>query len=186
MQHMISRVITERLCPKCRYLLRRRHWKEEENKDGKNRDEKERKDEEKDQKNEKMDKERKDEEDEEEKKEKKEENEKKNEEDEEKEKKIEEKNDDKNGKKKDGEENRTKHYVDQVSCHHKVEMKKLKVISRKLDFGKDVNFGKRDYKAVRPSLMVYRIEMIGYENENQTTLIAFRVPLPPNMPNKIT
>ncbi|PIN26264.1 hypothetical protein CDL12_00982 [Handroanthus impetiginosus] len=38
----------------------------------------------------------------------------------------------------------------QVSCHHEVEInKKLEVVSRKLDFGQDVNFGERDYEAVR-------------------------------------
>ncbi|PIN25883.1 hypothetical protein CDL12_01377 [Handroanthus impetiginosus] len=47
------------------------------------------------------------------------------------------------------EENQTKHRACQVSCHHEVEMnKKLEAISRKLDFGQDVNFGERDYEAV--------------------------------------
>ncbi|PIN10368.1 hypothetical protein CDL12_17041 [Handroanthus impetiginosus] len=44
----------------------------------------------------------------------------------------------------------TKHRADQVSCHHEVEMnKKLEAISRKLDFGQDVNFGKWNYEAIR-------------------------------------
>ncbi|PIN20951.1 Ubiquitinyl hydrolase 1 [Handroanthus impetiginosus] len=48
------------------------------------------------------------------------------------------------------EENQTKHQSDQVSCHHEVEMnKKLEAISRKFDFGQDVDFGERDYEAVR-------------------------------------
>jgi len=48
------------------------------------------------------------------------------------------------------EENQTKHRAGQVSCHHEVEMnKKLEAISRKLNFGQDVNFGERDYEAVR-------------------------------------
>ncbi|PIN23662.1 hypothetical protein CDL12_03614 [Handroanthus impetiginosus] len=48
------------------------------------------------------------------------------------------------------EENQTKHHAGQVSCHHEVEMnRKLEAISRKLDFGQDVNFGERDYEAVR-------------------------------------
>ncbi|PIM97010.1 hypothetical protein CDL12_30529 [Handroanthus impetiginosus] len=48
------------------------------------------------------------------------------------------------------EENQTKHQSGQVSCHHEVEMnKKLEAISRKLDFGQDVDFGERDYEAVR-------------------------------------
>ncbi|PIN11886.1 hypothetical protein CDL12_15508 [Handroanthus impetiginosus] len=46
--------------------------------------------------------------------------------------------------------NQTKYYAGQVLCHHEVEMnKKLEAISRKLDFGQDVNFGERDYEAVR-------------------------------------
>ncbi|PIN03237.1 hypothetical protein CDL12_24242 [Handroanthus impetiginosus] len=48
------------------------------------------------------------------------------------------------------EENQTKHRAGQVSCHHEVEMnKKIEAISRKLNFGQDVNFGERDYEAVR-------------------------------------
>ncbi|PIN00595.1 hypothetical protein CDL12_26903 [Handroanthus impetiginosus] len=48
------------------------------------------------------------------------------------------------------EENQTKHRAGQVSCHHEVEMnKKLEVISRKLDFGQDVDFGEWDYEVVR-------------------------------------
>ncbi|PIN16211.1 hypothetical protein CDL12_11140 [Handroanthus impetiginosus] len=48
------------------------------------------------------------------------------------------------------EENQTKHRAGQVSCHHEVEMnKKLEAISRKLDFGQDVDFGERNYEAVR-------------------------------------
>ncbi|PIN13954.1 hypothetical protein CDL12_13417 [Handroanthus impetiginosus] len=47
-------------------------------------------------------------------------------------------------------ENQTKHCAGQVSCHHEVEMnKKLEAISWKLDFGQDVDFGERDYEAVR-------------------------------------
>ncbi|PIN23415.1 hypothetical protein CDL12_03859 [Handroanthus impetiginosus] len=47
------------------------------------------------------------------------------------------------------EENQTKHRAGQVSCHHKVEMnKKFEAISRKLNFGQDVNFGEWDYEAV--------------------------------------
>ncbi|PIM97364.1 hypothetical protein CDL12_30166 [Handroanthus impetiginosus] len=47
------------------------------------------------------------------------------------------------------EENHTKHRVGQVSCHHEVEMnKKLEAISQKLNFGQDVDFGKRDYETV--------------------------------------
>ncbi|PIN01544.1 hypothetical protein CDL12_25944 [Handroanthus impetiginosus] len=45
--------------------------------------------------------------------------------------------------------NQTKHRTGQVSCHHEVEMnKKLDGISRKLNFGQDVNFGERDYEVV--------------------------------------
>ncbi|PIN12089.1 hypothetical protein CDL12_15304 [Handroanthus impetiginosus] len=48
------------------------------------------------------------------------------------------------------EENQTKYRAGQVSCHHEVEMnKKLEAISRKLDFGQEVNFGERDYEAAR-------------------------------------
>ncbi|PIN06371.1 hypothetical protein CDL12_21075 [Handroanthus impetiginosus] len=48
------------------------------------------------------------------------------------------------------EENQTKHRVGQVACQHEVEMnKKLQAISRKLDFGQDVNFGERNYEAIR-------------------------------------
>ncbi|PIM99525.1 hypothetical protein CDL12_27980 [Handroanthus impetiginosus] len=47
------------------------------------------------------------------------------------------------------EENQTKHRASQVSCHHEVEInRKFEVISQKLDFGQDVNFGGRDYEAV--------------------------------------
>ncbi|PIN25648.1 hypothetical protein CDL12_01608 [Handroanthus impetiginosus] len=48
------------------------------------------------------------------------------------------------------EENQTKHRAGQVSCHHEVEInRKLEAIFRKLDFGQDVDFGERDYEAVR-------------------------------------
>ncbi|PIM97185.1 hypothetical protein CDL12_30347 [Handroanthus impetiginosus] len=48
------------------------------------------------------------------------------------------------------EENQTKYRAGQISCHHEVEMnKKLEAISRKLNFGQDMDFGERDYEAVR-------------------------------------
>ncbi|PIN21708.1 hypothetical protein CDL12_05582 [Handroanthus impetiginosus] len=47
-------------------------------------------------------------------------------------------------------ENQTKYHAGQVSCHNEVEMnKKLEEISRKLNFGQDVNFDECDYEAVR-------------------------------------
>ncbi|PIN00277.1 hypothetical protein CDL12_27221 [Handroanthus impetiginosus] len=48
------------------------------------------------------------------------------------------------------EENQTKHRAGQVSCHHEVEInRKLEAISRKLNFGQDMDFGERDCEAVR-------------------------------------
>ncbi|PIN03447.1 hypothetical protein CDL12_24028 [Handroanthus impetiginosus] len=44
------------------------------------------------------------------------------------------------------EENSIKQHVGQVLCHYEIEMnKKLEAISRKLDFGQDMNFGEQDY-----------------------------------------
>ncbi|PIN05428.1 hypothetical protein CDL12_22031 [Handroanthus impetiginosus] len=104
-------------------------------------EEKERKDEEEeDEEDEEMDEERKDDEDEEEE----EEAEKDGDDDEECDHDADNEHNDMN------EENHTKHQSGQVSCHHEVEMnKKLEAISRKLDFGQDVDFGERDYEAVR-------------------------------------
>ncbi|PIN25941.1 Ubiquitinyl hydrolase 1 [Handroanthus impetiginosus] len=59
------------------------------------------------------------------------------------------------------EENQTKHRAGQVLYHHEVEMnKKLEAISRKLDFGQDVNFGEQDYEAVRTLLSIIDNELI--------------------------
>ncbi|PIN25826.1 hypothetical protein CDL12_01435 [Handroanthus impetiginosus] len=89
---------------------------------------KDEKEEEEDQEDEKMDEKTKEDED------KKEEEKEKAEKDEQKEKKTEEGQDDKK---------------DQVSCYYEVEMNKnLEAISRKLNFGQDVDFGERDYEAV--------------------------------------
>ncbi|PIM99986.1 hypothetical protein CDL12_27512 [Handroanthus impetiginosus] len=130
--------------------------------------EKERKDEEeKDEKDEEMDEEKKDDEDEEEE-EKAEQDDKKGEKEDGEDKEGKEKEGEKEEERKDGdddeerdhnannehndmnEENQTKHRAGQVSCHHEVEMnKKLEVISRKLNFGQDVDFGEWDYEAVR-------------------------------------
>ncbi|PIN06354.1 hypothetical protein CDL12_21093 [Handroanthus impetiginosus] len=116
----------------------------------------EEKDEEKeDEEDEEMDKERKNDENKEEKE--------KVEEDEQKEGKIEEGQDDKKGEKEDGENEEGKEKESEKEeerkdgdddeepsiMPHEVEMnKKLEMISRKLDFGQDVNFGEQDYEAV--------------------------------------
>ncbi|PIN07699.1 hypothetical protein CDL12_19731 [Handroanthus impetiginosus] len=134
---------------------------EQGNNDG---EEKERKDEEEENEEDKeMDEERKDDKDE-------EEEEKKNKKEDGKDEERNEKEDEKEEERKDGdgdddeecdhdtdneyndmnEENQTKHRAGQVSSHHKVKMnKKFEAISRKLNFGQDVNFGEWDYKAVR-------------------------------------
>ncbi|PIM99834.1 hypothetical protein CDL12_27666 [Handroanthus impetiginosus] len=129
-------------------------YEEQGDNDGEEKERKDKEDEE-DKEDKEMNEERKDDEDE--------------EEDEQKKEKIEERQDDKKNEKEDGENKEgneknvrkrkkekmvttmrsTKHHAGQVSCHHEVEMnKKLEAISRKLNFGQDVNFGEQDYEAL--------------------------------------
>ncbi|PIN19117.1 hypothetical protein CDL12_08206 [Handroanthus impetiginosus] len=59
------------------------------------------------------------------------------------------------------EKNQIKHRAGQVSCHHEVEMnKKLEAISRKLNFGQDVDFGEHDYEAARTLSSIVDDELI--------------------------